>query len=328
MESGVGLTVAKFVPRLDVLLVKVTVVDVEAFRVVDLGSGGVRRVHDIGWVVAALLGDGEGKTTGRIDVTVKNVDKAVAALRAGHASPNDGGDVFIVDPLLNVELARGVNNNDGVRVDSGNLLDELVTVVPCSQVVAVTGVVVDGDVALTRVGLEENERGVGTGCDTLSSRIVKVIEAPVDTRVVLACALLDSLVRADKVGVVRRAATPSDTERAIDATPVGKVVCTLERRTSIGTNHSDLLGLVEREGVVLVLENDGTGCSDFTRDSRVALGHDVDVVLARVILRLESVEIDRRVVLVLPKKVPASQDACGHIVESRFGHGTVLNGHG
>lgn len=67
---------------------------------------------------------------------------------AGQAGPEDGGDVGGIVPGVYEDGADGVDDDDGVVAVCGYGFDELVAVFPDGEVVAVAGVVVDGDVAL------------------------------------------------------------------------------------------------------------------------------------------------------------------------------------
>jgi hypothetical protein len=126
-ESGVGQAVAELEPRSDVVLVEVPVIDVEAFGEVGLwvrtrANSSVEKVA----VVRLVLGDRERHTSGRRDITVKDVSDRVTDLLARQTSIDDGGDVRVLDPLINGSDASIVDDHDGVGAVGSNILYELV----------------------------------------------------------------------------------------------------------------------------------------------------------------------------------------------------------
>lgn len=70
-----------------------------------------------------------------------------------------------------------MDDNDGVGLNRRNSLDKLVALMPCGEVVAVSGVAVDGDVALAAVGLEEDDGGVNA--DALVANLLGLLEVEV-----------------------------------------------------------------------------------------------------------------------------------------------------
>ena len=102
-----------------------------------------------------------------------------------------------------------MNDDNSVGVVGSDSVDEVVTVVPGSQlprpmsdtenrrgkvthVLLVTGVAVDSDVGLTRVRSDKDESDIRTSGSGNSTIDIKVIKPPVDGRTILAGASLDS----------------------------------------------------------------------------------------------------------------------------------------
>lgn len=90
-----------------------------------------------------------------------------------------------------------------------------------AQVVAVALVPVDVDVALARVGRDEDERNVAVLGSRVDGREVVVVERPRDDLPSLARVRLQGLERRDEVCVVSRARSPAVGQSAGRAVSVG-----------------------------------------------------------------------------------------------------------
>lgn len=139
LKLSVAAAVAEGETRSDAATEEVTVVDVETLVVVDVGVGRVNRdVVDLGGVVRTVAGNCVGKATGGVVVTVKDVDEGATRLLTRKTSPKNTSYIWVVDPLLDVDGADGVDDNDGVVACGSDSLDKVVAVVPRTEVVAVT----------------------------------------------------------------------------------------------------------------------------------------------------------------------------------------------
>ena len=69
---------------------------------------------------------------------------------ARQTSVEDGGDVRVVDPGFDEDGADDVENDDGVGACVGGGGDEGFASVPKGEVLTITSIVVDGDVACKR----------------------------------------------------------------------------------------------------------------------------------------------------------------------------------
>ena len=109
----------------------------------------------------------------------------------------------MVVPRANKDRTYGVHNDDSVVALRRHVRDQVVTVVPESQVVAVTLIAIDSDVTLTGVGIGKDETdtvdlGSTTGKSSLLS-VGVVISDALDVATLAADLGLDRLERSDEV---------------------------------------------------------------------------------------------------------------------------------
>jgi len=100
-EVCVRKTESKFVDRLNLLLVKGSVINEDALLEVGLRNLVIRCVQDISAVVRTFSGHGEGKLGTRVDTTIEDISNRVTGLLSRNTSPEDGGDVGVVGVFLN-----------------------------------------------------------------------------------------------------------------------------------------------------------------------------------------------------------------------------------
>ena len=211
--------VAKFVARTDVGLVEVAVVNVEP-----LGIAVVARLNSRA-VIGCGLCDGVGQLAGRGGGAVENVGEAVAGLLTGKAGPDYGLDIRLLENRLEDQGADGVDDYDRVLVGAGYGGDELVAVsevsevntpkpgrdlprVPGIEVVAVSCIPFDSDVALATVGRNEYNRSISFG--SRRSRSPCIIGRGSDERsAVRSCMALNRIKRRNKVWELGGPAAPS-----------------------------------------------------------------------------------------------------------------------
>lgn len=319
-----------------VLLVEVAVVEEGALGVGILRSilAVVGSVDDA--VAVALSGGtpGEGGAA-RASLAVENVNERVTRLLARLTSPDNGGNVGVVVPVLDEDSASGVENNDNVGVDRGNSLDEVIAVLPESQVLAVTSVAVDVDVAFTTVGVGKDDgSAVGLANEVLGSLGLVVAEDALVASAILDSLVLDSGVGGDEVGEVGSTRTPLHGESAVVAAAVVAAVGALGVGTSILTNDSDELGLVEGQDAV-VLEDDGSlgsRLADVVGVVAANVNSKVDLLIVFIDAgNAEAVRVARPgreaslnlVLNGLADLEVSSHDTHGHIVNTVLGNGAI-----
>lgn len=139
-------------------------------------------VKNVAGVVGALLGDSPDKAATGVDSTSKDVQDRVTGLLARDTSVQDSSDVGVVEPGLNEDGADNVHDDDGVGAVRRSVEDELVAAVPQSQVVTVTSVAADVDVALAGVCVREDEAGGGLLGSGIDGSVVVVAEDALDDR--------------------------------------------------------------------------------------------------------------------------------------------------
>jgi hypothetical protein len=127
---SVGETESKLVQRRDVLLVEVTVVDEVALG--EVGDrvnvdGSVKERSSV--VVGNVGGDGEGKLSAWVDVAVDDGRHRRSSFNTGEVGEEDRRDVRVVGEVAEVDRARSGDDDDGVVVAVGDVVDELVSAV-------------------------------------------------------------------------------------------------------------------------------------------------------------------------------------------------------
>lgn len=140
--------------------VEVTVINEDTFREVILRSATavVRLIKNLGAVALTGATPSEGRSA-RAYLAVEEISDGIARLLAGKTSPDDGGDVGVLLVVGEQDRANGVQNYNGVGAYGRDVLDELISLLPEGEVLAITEVSVDFNVALTRVGVGENDSG-------------------------------------------------------------------------------------------------------------------------------------------------------------------------
>ncbi|KAI6766982.1 hypothetical protein HG531_011342 [Fusarium graminearum] len=226
------------------LSVKVAVVDEVALDKVLLRGtlSIVGLVENLGAIAVISATPGEGRTS-RAGLAVEDVGDGVTGLLSRHTSPNNGGDVGVVVPL-----------------DSRDVLDELIALLPQSEVLAVAVVAVNLDVALTRIGIGKDNGGdVGLADKSLCLGPLVVVEDALITSTVLNSLERDALVGGDKVGELRGSGTPCHGKSTVVASTVSATVGSGRVGTSVLSNDSEELGLLKRKSANLEESSHNSG---------------------------------------------------------------------
>ncbi|KAI6757905.1 hypothetical protein HG531_003730 [Fusarium graminearum] len=321
LKGGVRQTETELVADRHVLGVKVAVVNLELLvepRLPVVGAGGVDGSGGRGVVVGTVQGNGVGKTTGGVDITVEEVDEGVARLLTGVVGGEDGGNVGVVGP--------------GESVDTGG--DNLVTIPVDAEVSTIS--------TLGSPGLEEDKADIRKSRDPEVSDVGSgdecVVHPLLNKSSVLLSAGVDGSKGRDEVSETTSSGTTTNDK--VTKLKVLLVVETLGDITSIVTKDGNGLGLLEGKGVVLVLEEDsrlGAVLADqgtvVTADVTAAGTGKVEL-LEPGLSGGESVEVgaglvDRGVVLlVLAEPEVRSHDAHNHVVDTSLLEGAVGDGAG
>lgn len=183
-KSGVRQAEAELKARGDVPGVEAAVVEVRALGEVALGVNvlvvGAAAGVQHGAIIALVAGDGVGHAAREVGavVAVEQAHEGLAAVLAREEGDDGGGDVGVLDPLVDEPSAAGVHDDDGVGALGGHVEDETVGVV-----VAEAGPVP----AFGCDGVDEDEAGVGGGVDVGVERS----QVPVYPGAVLGCPVLD-----------------------------------------------------------------------------------------------------------------------------------------
>ncbi|KAI6772755.1 hypothetical protein HG530_003713 [Fusarium avenaceum] len=267
------------------LSVKVAVIDENTLGEVVLGSTTaiVSLVENLSTITLASAAPGERRASGAC-LSVENIGNGVTGFLTRDTGPDDGRNVWVVLVLRQQDRANSMEDDNGVGADGGNVLDELVSLLPQSEVLAVTKVAVNLNVAFASVGIGENN-----GChvwlaDEGSCLIpLVVLQDALVARTVLVSLGLNSLVRSDQGSVVT-----STVRAAVGSSRVW---------SSILANDSKELGLVERKGTSVLEKNASLGTC-FT-DVLLVVMHDInsEVDLLEVLLSVSTPETESGVEL-------------------------------
>ena len=92
--------------------------------------------NELSAVVRWILGDGVWQTARRIIVAVENIGEGVTSFCTRYPSPDDRGNVRVLDPWLQNSRANGVRNDNGVLVVRSDGEDEIVCILPQGPVFA------------------------------------------------------------------------------------------------------------------------------------------------------------------------------------------------
>ena len=257
----------------------------------------------------------------------------------------------MVDPGLEDERPDAVHNDDGVVVLRSDSENEIVSTVPGRQVLPVSYISsplmtlsngnhppiplipIDRNILLPTIRVHKHNRRIPPRRHRLHplrhiprQRQIEIIQQPRHARPILARAPLDGLQRCDQVGEVRRAGAPAHGEDAVGAALVGELVRTCAAGAGVAAGEEERAGLVEGQGVALILEEDDGGGAHVANEAGVlfvcqssqrgvyALGSltltlRVDVLVEGLVLREESVEVrGREGWVVLLQQVPAGQN--------------------
>lgn len=302
-ECGVRETVAELVDGCLVELVEVAVVNEDTLDEVVLGSTFtvVWLVDHVGRaVVTASLTPGERSLSTRVDLAVEDVGDSIARLLARNTSPDDGGHVLMLVPGLDQDSTDSVHDDNGVVALGSNGVNELITGIPQSEVVAVTLIAIEDDVSFTSGSVCENNARTADLRNTVSKGsllgVGVVVNDALDGAAVAEDLGLDGLKGSHEVREVScgqlatvkgglgcrskptSAASPAHGESAVVAATVNTSVGSVRVLASILTKDSSKLLLArEREGAV-VLEQDGSVGSNLADRFGVVVAH-VDMVV-------------------------------------------------
>lgn len=205
-ECSVRKTVAELVNGCLIELVEVTVVDEDTLNEVVLGSAFtiVRLVDYVGWaVIAASLTPGERSLSTRVDLAEEDVRDRIARLLTRDTSPDDSGDVLMLVPGLDQNSTDSVHDDNGVVALGSDSVDELITGIPKSEVVAVSLISIEDNVSLTSIGVREDNASTADLKGTVSKgRLLSVgvvVDDALESATVVENLGLDGLEGSDKV---------------------------------------------------------------------------------------------------------------------------------
>ena len=72
---------------------------------------------------------------------------------ARDTSPEDGSDILVIVPVVDQDRTDGVKYNNGVLAEACDVANNSLATLPEGEIVAVSLVAVDDDVAFTSVGI-------------------------------------------------------------------------------------------------------------------------------------------------------------------------------
>lgn len=339
LEGSVRQSVTELVTGGDFVLVKVAVVNEETLGKVLLGNSNGGGVGELDPVVLAVLGNGERKASRGVDGSVENVGEGISRLLAGETSKENSGNVGVVNPLLEEDGSNGVDDNDGVLTGGGNGLDQVVTVVPESKVLAVTTVSVNINVSLTRVGRDESQTDGSLASGILDLGVGVVVKDGLDDLAELQGLGLDGLEGSNEVGEVGGSRSPSHSEGSVISSTVRVSVGSVGGLAGVGSEESNLLLLSSQGKDTRVLEKN-VGLGGKLTDDLVMLATNVNLLVDETVVLLgvvaevsvviggPGVHVGLGEVLVLVGEVVGGHDTGSHVVNSPDGKRSVENGHG
>lgn len=157
---------------------------------------GVSSSDKVCAIITRVPRDRVRQPTRRVHITKQHVRNRVPRLLARNPRPHDGRHVRMLNPRLDDRRAHRMRHDDRVPVHSGDSTHERVRVPPQRQVLPVALVPIDGDVALARVGVHEDDGDVLLRCGARGACQVPVAPPPRYDRafgalLALACAGLD-----------------------------------------------------------------------------------------------------------------------------------------
>jgi len=117
----------------------------------------------LSWVIPIIPRDGIRKLAARVVVSVQHILDTVSGLRCSQACPQDlsgqriphqhdgfarrrikkhptthSSHIWVVDPGFDIEWANRVDDNDGILMNTGHGIDQVIAVRPSSQVLAIS----------------------------------------------------------------------------------------------------------------------------------------------------------------------------------------------
>jgi len=156
-------------------------------------------VDQVRTVLSCGAADSERKLATGVLTAVQDIGDSVTGLLARKTGPEDSGDVLVVVEAVNKDRADRVNDNNGVVAQRGDVLDQSLTTLPKSEIVAVTSVAINGDVTFTRIGVDEDDSGVSLASHSLDLSVGIVISNRSNDTAVVSNLALDRLERSDEV---------------------------------------------------------------------------------------------------------------------------------
>ena len=152
---------------------------------------------------------------------------------AGDAGPQDGGDVGVRGVVGEQDWADGVDDDDSVVAERGDVHDQVVAALPQGQVVAVALVAVDDDVSLPSVGVDEDDRGRGAHGERLDLTVGEVVGDGLEHSTIADEFVLNGRLRSDKIGEVGAPGTPAHGQGTVVTATVGTSVRSIRIVTSV-----------------------------------------------------------------------------------------------
>ena len=119
--------------------------------------------NKVSWVIRIILRDCIWKPAARVVVSVKHIFDTVSSLGSSQTRPENlksqgiprqrdeftrrrikkrptthSSHVWIIDPGFDIERTNRIYDNDGIRMNTGHCIDQVITIGPSSQVLAVS----------------------------------------------------------------------------------------------------------------------------------------------------------------------------------------------
>lgn len=111
-------------------------------------------INNIAGVITALLRHGVHEPAARVDGTKEHIDDSVASFLTREVCIDDRSNVGVIEPWLNNDGPDDMHDDDGVTAGRSRGLDELVTIMPKSEIVPVSRITIDGDIAFSRISVD------------------------------------------------------------------------------------------------------------------------------------------------------------------------------
>jgi len=118
--------------------------------------------NKVSWIIRIVPRDGVRKPAARVVVSVKYIFDAISGFGSPQTCPENlrgqriprqcdgsprrrikrptthGSHIWVVDPEFDIEWADRVDDNDGVLMNTGHGIDQVIAVRPSSQIIAVS----------------------------------------------------------------------------------------------------------------------------------------------------------------------------------------------